>query len=210
MNRSDRTTHAAQAAGEVAAEAVLPLGLVVEDVTITPMGRRRVVRISVDDDLSELPPGDQTSTVPPVSLDEVTEASRAIGAALDEADVLGDQPYLLEVTSPGVGGTLTRWRHFRRNVGRLLTLQVRQDGVERTLTARLRAVGAEHVVVQLQPDDSGQPPATARADAVRAKGAGSELTVLPWDEVVQGRVQVEFGRPVEESADEPADEDEET
>lgn len=210
MTRSDRTTHAAQAAGEVAAEAVQPLGLVVEDVTITPMGRRRVVRISVDDGLSELPPGDQTSTVPPVSLDEVTEASRAIGAALDEADVLGDQPYLLEVTSPGVGGRLTRWRHFRRNVGRLLTLQVRQDGVERTLTARLRAVGAEHVVVQLQPDDSGQPPAIARADTARANGAGSELTVLPWDEVVQGRVQVEFGRPVEESADEPADEDEET
>ena len=35
---------------------------------------------------------------------------------------MGEQPYTLEVTSPGVDRPLTEPRHFRRNVSRLVTL----------------------------------------------------------------------------------------
>ena len=50
---------------------------------------------------------------------------------------MGEQPYTLEVSSPGVGRPLTEPRHFRRNVGRLVT--VHHDGGEVTgrVTERL-------------------------------------------------------------------------
>ena len=103
-------------------QAVAPLGLLVDDLRITRAGKRRLVRIAVDDDLAGLAPGDETTPVPPVELDTVAEATRSIDNALDASDVLGSAPYVLEVTSPGTSRPLTEPRHFRRNVGRLVTL----------------------------------------------------------------------------------------
>ena len=68
-------------------------------------GRRSVVRVIVDSDGG-------------VDLDAVADVSKAVSDALDEADPLGEQPYVLEVTSPGVDRPLTEPRHWRRNIGR--------------------------------------------------------------------------------------------
>ena len=46
-----------------------PLGLVVEDVSVSPAGKRRVVRVLVDSDIAGLDDADTTSAVPPLSLD---------------------------------------------------------------------------------------------------------------------------------------------
>ena len=78
------------------------LGLIIEDVAVTPAGKRRLVRIWLDRDLSGLDPADDSSPVDPLSLDEVAEATRAISIALDASDATGDAPYVLEVGSPGV------------------------------------------------------------------------------------------------------------
>ena len=45
------------------------LGLVIEDVAVTPAGKRRLVRIWLDRDLAGLEPGDESSVVAPLSLD---------------------------------------------------------------------------------------------------------------------------------------------
>jgi ribosome maturation factor RimP len=82
-------------------------GYDLEAATMTAAGRRSVVRVVVDRDGG-------------VDLDAVAEVSRAVSSALDEADPLGDSPYVLEVTSPGVDRPLTEPRHWRRNKGRLV------------------------------------------------------------------------------------------
>jgi ribosome maturation factor RimP len=95
-----------------------------EDVTVTPAGKRRVLRVIVDRDGG-------------VSLDDVADVSQAISAALDGDDPMGATPYMLEVTSPGVDRPLTEPRHWRRAAGRLVKAELR-DGTEaegRVLTA---------------------------------------------------------------------------
>ena len=100
-------------------KALAGTGLVLEDVTVTPAGKRRVVRVLLDRDLGDAET--VTERTEPLSLDEVADATRLVGDALERSDALGEQPYTLEVSSPGVGRPLTEPRHFRRNVGRLVT-----------------------------------------------------------------------------------------
>ena len=83
------------------------LGLDIEAVEITPAGKRRILRVAVDKDGG-------------VTLDEVAEATREVNRVLDGSEVMGEQPYTLEVTSRGVDRPLTLPRHWRRNAGRLV------------------------------------------------------------------------------------------
>ena len=158
------------------------LGLIIEDVAVTPAGKRRLVRIWLDRDLARLEPGDESSVVAPLSLDEVADATRAIGAALDASDAPGEAPYVLEVGSAGVDRPLTAPRHFRRNVSRLVEIW----GVEGTAEAagdhpvvgRLVAAGPTHatVVVTATKND----PETERR--------------IPYVDIARAQVQVEFAR----------------
>ncbi|MGA7690427.1 MAG: ribosome maturation factor RimP [Jiangellales bacterium] len=139
-------------------------GYDLEDIVVTPAGKRRLVRLLVDKDGG-------------VTLDECAEVSRAVSAVLDEADdVLGQQPYTLEVSSPGVSRPLTLPRHWRRNVDRLVKV-TRADGS--TLTGRITA-GDEHS-------------ADLDVDGVRQ--------TVQYDDVTTCVVQVELNRP--KTPDEP-------
>jgi ribosome maturation factor RimP len=110
--------------------AVQSAGCDLEEVTVSPAGRRKVVRVVVASDNG-------------VTLDEVAAVSRAVSEALDARDteLFGASPYVLEVTSPGVDRPLTEPRHWRRAVGRLVEVPV--DGT--TTTARITAADAEGV-----------------------------------------------------------------
>jgi len=60
-----------------------------------------------------------------VSLDAVSDITRVVSDVLDSPDgteVMGEQPYVLEVSSPGVGRPLTMPRHWRRNRDRKVKL----------------------------------------------------------------------------------------
>ncbi|MFV0462724.1 MAG: ribosome maturation factor RimP [Nostocoides sp.] len=151
----------------VVSPAVTAFGLIVEDVTVTPAGRRRVVRIVLDRHVADV--GETTEATPPLTLDEIADASRAVGAAVDTSDVMGSAPYVLEVTSFGVGSPLTRPRHFRRNVTRRITVTT----AEATITGRVEVV-----------DDTG---VTVRDDA------GTEHT-WPYADIRKAAVQVDFTR----------------
>ena len=82
-------------------------GLDLEDVVVTQAGKRRQLRVVVDQDGG-------------ISLDTVAAVSTAVAAQLDDSDAMGGSPYVLEVTSPGVDRPLTASRHWRRNRTRLV------------------------------------------------------------------------------------------
>jgi len=152
--------------------AVAALDLVVEDVTVMPAGKRRLVRVLVDRDLKDLDASDTTSPVTPLDLDQIADATRVVSERLDTSDAMGEQPYVLEVSSPGTDRPLTEPRHFRRNVGRLLAVRT-QAGEQ--LTGRLVEAGADGIRLEID----GVP-------------AGRTLT---YAECARAQVQVEFNRP---------------
>ena len=149
--------------------------LVLEGVAVTPAGRRRVVKVLVDRALDEVDTVSEPTA--PLTLDEVADATHLVSDALDASDVMGEQPYTLEVSSPGVGRPLTEPRHFRRNVGRLVT--VHHDGGE--VTGRVVSASATEVSLEV--------PA--------AKATPARTETLPYGVVERAVVQVEFARPDE-------------
>ena len=155
------------------------LGLVVEDVTVTPVGKRRLVRVWLDRDLAGLDADDESSPVDPLSLDEVAAATRAISAGLDASDAMGDEPYVLEVGSPGVDRPLTEPRHFRHNVTRLVEVWRTQGAADDALTGRLVGAGPTHATV-LVAGTKNEPEAEIR---------------IPYADIARAQVQVEFARP---------------
>ena len=142
--------------GQVLAPTASTLGLDLEGVTVSTAGRRRLVRVAVDKDSG-------------VTLDEIAEATRLFSRDLDEDDVMGEQAYTLEVTSPGLDRPLTAPRHWRRNVGRLVKVT---DGDGRTLEGRIVRSDDEQAALEVD---------------------GSER-VVRYTQVVKARIQVEFNR----------------
>ena len=109
---------------EVLTEPLAATGLDVEAIDLTPAGKRRLLRVAVDKDGG-------------VTLDDIAEATKEVSRVLDGpegSDVMGEQPYTLEVTSPGTDRPLTHPRHWRRNQGRLVKATL-ADG--RTVTGRI-------------------------------------------------------------------------
>ena len=131
-------------------------GMDLESVRVSAAGRRRLLRVVVDSDRG-------------VSLDDAATISRKLSAALDAAPVMGDFPYTLEVSSPGVDRPLTDPRHWRRAVGRLV--QVTADAGP--ISGRVLAADADGVTLDVAGDH--------RRFGYAALGAGA--------------IQVEFGHP---------------
>ncbi len=154
--------------------AVAGTGLDLEDVELRTVGRRLVVRVLVDSDAG-------------VTLDEVAAASQTVSDALDGSDVLGDEPYTLEVSSPGVDRPLTLPRHWRRSTGRL---------VEATLRSGEKVVGRV-----VESDDESV------LLEITVKGKVSKRTLALAD-VVRAVVQVEFNRKEAEPLEGPGLDDE--
>ena len=135
-------------------------GLDLEAVEVQPAGRRRLVRVLVDQDGG-------------VSLDEIAALTSLLSKTLDDSDAMGEQPYVLEVSSPGVGRPLTLPRHWRRNHDRKVKVTT-ADGV--TSTGRIAASDDERVtLVELEAPDT---------DA-------DERTVA-YSEIAEAHVEVEF------------------
>lgn len=113
-------------------------GLDLEDVVITPAGRRRMLRVVVDRDGG-------------VGLDLVAEVSTAVSAALDESDAMGGSAYVLEVTSPGVDRPLTEPRHWRRALTRLVDV-----GTAEGTTLQGRLVGVDDDGIEVESADGAR------------------------------------------------------
>jgi ribosome maturation factor RimP len=107
---------------QVLEPAVTATGFDLEDVTVSPAGKRRVVRVVVDRDGG-------------VDLDDVADVARAVSDLLDAEPELVAGAYVLEVTSPGVDRPLTDARHWRRAVGRLVKVTLADETVIGRVTA---------------------------------------------------------------------------
>lgn len=137
-------------------------GLDLEELTVTPAGKRRVLRVVVDCDEG-------------VQLDTCAELSRTVSETLDESDIMGGAPYVLEVTSPGADRPLTEPRHYRRAVGRLIKAQLAEGG---ELTARIIAM-----------DDGG-----LDLEVPGVKGRKPTRRRVEFGEIAKARVEIEFSR----------------
>ncbi len=180
----------------IAAAAVTPYQMLVDAVGIVAAGSRRIVRIALDRDLAYLSEHDHTSLVPPLDLDGVADASRAIDEALEgQATALfGDRPYLLEVGSAGAERQLTLPRHFRLNVGRLADVTLVDAG---TLVARIVAAGPDQLT--LRPEAEGRSGRGRKGGAANRARSGAQSSqpadlVVGYPDLQQARIRVEFGR----------------
>ena len=148
-------------------------GYDLEELVVRPAGQRSVVRVVIDRDAG-------------VSMDDVAQVSRALSEVLDaEDEALGRSPYVLEVTSPGVDRPLSLPRHWRRNVGRLVTVAVGPEKAREQVTSRVQRVEDDGVVLTVEKGG------TKKGQVRRTVG---ERTV-PWAELGEARVQIEFTRP---------------
>ncbi len=142
---------------DVIGPVIAAAGMDLESVRVSAAGRRRLLRVVVDSDRG-------------VSLDDAAAISRKLSAALDATPVMGDFPYTLEVSSPGVDRPLTDPRHWRRAVGRLVQVTAADAG---PISGRVLAADADGVTLDVAGDH--------RRFGYAALGAGA--------------VQVEFGHP---------------
>ena len=133
------------------------LGLDLEAVDLSRAGKRSVLRIAVDKDGG-------------VDLDDIAAATSEVSRVLDDSDAMGNSPYTLEVSSPGVDRPLTLPRHWRRNAGRLVKVTLVEGG---EVTGR---IGAS--------DDAG---ADLDVDGTARR--------VEFADVAKARIQIEFKRP---------------
>jgi ribosome maturation factor RimP len=133
----------------VITEPLADAGLDVEAIELSNAGKRKLLRVAVDKDGG-------------VTLDDIAEATKEVSRLLDETDVMGEQAYLLEVTSPGTDRPLTLPRHWRRNTDRLVKATLR-DG--QSVTGRIVAADEERATL----DVDGSSREIAYADVAKAK-----------------------------------------
>ena len=120
---------------ELLTPVVAAIGYDLDDVEVTPAGRRSLVRVTVDGDGG-------------VDLDAIAEISRAVSDALDVDQPGGPAfagPYVLEVSSPGVDRPLREPRHWRRAKGRLVSVPIGAS----TVVGRVVAVSEREVTLDV-------------------------------------------------------------
>jgi len=145
---------------ELVADLLSDEGYDLEDVVVTAAGKHSTVRLMVDSDAG-------------LGLDEAARLSRLVSDAFDAVSDFGESPYVLEVTSPGIGRPLTRDRHWRRAQGRRARIEL-ADG---TIVARIGELVGDTVRLVVPDRD------------------GPVVRPTPLGEVRSALVEVEFSPP---------------
>jgi ribosome maturation factor RimP len=145
---------------ELITPALQEAGYYLEDINVVSPGNHRIVTVIVDGDAA-------------LNLDQVTVASKLVSELVDEAPFMGETPFTLEVTSPGIDRPLTLPRHFAKNVTRLLKI-TQNDGV--VVTGRITSNTDLDVTL-----------------SVIEKKASKDLTILLAD-IKRAVVEIEFNR----------------
>ncbi|NUL47881.1 ribosome assembly cofactor RimP [Cellulosimicrobium funkei] len=190
MNTSPDTT----GLDALVSAAVDPLGLLLESTTVGGEPGQRVLTVVVD----------RSEGTAGLDLDELAEATRAVSAALDAAGEdlpgLGTEPYQLEVSTPGVSRPLTEPRHWRRNVGRLVAVQIAADagpdgGAEPAAADTPAAPGLQLTARIQSADEAGVVLVPVRPGAKKGMPAKvGEPERHPYDRLGPATVQVELTR----------------
>jgi ribosome maturation factor RimP len=145
---------------ELVTPALSQAGYFLEDINIVTPGQHRIVTLIVDGESA-------------LNLDQVTVASKLVSELLDEATFMGETPFTLEVTSPGIDRPLTLPRHFAKNVSRLLKV-VKSDG--EVVTGRIASSTESEVTL-----------------TVAEKKTSTDVVVVIAD-IKRATVEIEFNR----------------
>ena len=145
---------------ELITPALQEAGYYLEDINVVSPGNHRIVTVIVDGEAA-------------LNLDQVTVASKLVSELVDEAPFMGETPFTLEVTSPGLDRPLTLPRHFTKNVSRLLKV-TQNDGV--VVTGRITSNTDLDVTL-----------------SVVEKKVAKDVTILLTD-IKRAVVEIEFSR----------------
>ena len=114
-------------------------GVELDDLDVRGRGRGRIVRVTVDSDEG-------------VGVDRIAELSRGLSRLFDDLDPL-EGAYTLEVSSPGLERELRRPSHYRKAVGREVSITTREP-VEGSTTHAGILDGATEADVAVRVDDA--------------------------------------------------------
>jgi len=142
---------------ELIGPVITKAGFVLEEITVTPVGKRRLVVVVIDREESN------------PSLDEVTVVSKEVSAILDNYSQMGEVPFTLEVTTPGIDKPLVMPRHWKKNIGRLVKITPKQG---EKYVARIKGYADDQVTLELK----------------------NEILVLTLSDVAKAQIEVEFNR----------------
>lgn len=153
-------------------DAIKPLAhasnMVLEEVKVRSAGRRQLVQVILDSEDA-------------LDLDMVASISREIDHVIEDKNLLGDNAFTLEVTTPGIDRPLVEPRHWRKNIGRLVEVTTRAG---ENFTARIIGIDDDFIALE-----------------------GQDL--LSIDAIETAIVQIEFnrGKNVEVDADDEGDDE---
>ena len=128
-------------------------GYILEEIKISSNGKRKHLTVIID--------GVERNP----NLDEVAGISRAISEELDRVSVLGDQPFTLEVTTPGIERPLTLPRHWVKNIGRMVEILLQDD---KRIVGRINAIENDKVKI--------------------------DQVLIHFNEIKSAKIQIEFNR----------------
>jgi len=84
-------------------------GNYLEELSITSAGKVKILTVIIDSDTH-------------LNLDQVTAVTKEISEVIEALPELGESAFTLEVTSPGLDRPLTKPRHWRKNLDRLVKI----------------------------------------------------------------------------------------
>ncbi len=142
---------------ELLSPVITKAGFVLEEVTVTPVGKRRLVAVVID----------REDTNP--SLDEVTVVSKEVSAILDNYSQMGEMPFTLEVTTPGIDKPLVLPRHWKKNIGRLVKITPKQG---EKYVARIQGFADNQITLVLK----------------------NESLIVSLSDIAKAQIEVEFNR----------------
>lgn len=142
---------------ELLSPVITKAGFVLEEVTVTPVGKRRLVAVVID----------REDTNP--SLDEVTVVSKEVSAILDNYSQMGEMPFTLEVTTPGIDKPLALPRHWKKNIGRLVKITPKQG---EKYVARIQGFADNQITLVLK----------------------NESLIVSLSDIAKAQIEVEFNR----------------
>ncbi len=142
---------------ELLSPVITKAGFILEEVTVTPVGKRRLVAVVID----------REDTNP--SLDEVTVVSKEVSAVLDNYSQMGEMPFTLEVTTPGIDKPLVLPRHWKKNIGRLVKITPKQG---EKYVARIQGFTDNQITLELK----------------------NESLIVSLSDIAKAQIEVEFNR----------------
>ena len=160
-----KTKNTAAAVTELISDTVASLGFELWDVEYVKEGADMYLRITIDAPKT-------------IDIDDCENVSRAINPILDDADPI-DEPYMLEVSSPGIERQLRTPKHFEACIGECVTIKLFSavEGIPETsskrITGKLKAFNPESKDITIE-------------------CSGQDITI-PWSSMSRTNIYFDFG-----------------